>query len=697
MNNDIRSACPHDCPDTCAMLTRVEDNVVVSVRGDPAHPFTRGALCAKVRNYEQRVYHPDRILYPLRRVGAKGSGEFERISWDTALDEIGSRVQSIISADGPEAVLPCSYLGQQGLLNGLYCGDKFFNKLGASVGERTFCNAGATLAYNMTLGSTLGLDPESFALAKVIIIWGCNVIGSMPHHWPFIRQAQKNGATLVVIDPLRTRTAAHADRHVRPRPGTDLALAFGLMHVIIAEGLMDTEYAQAHIHGLDALQTDVEAYTPAAVEALTGVAAEEIVALARLYASTQPSAIRVGVAIERHANGPDSVRAISLLPALTGAWKHVGGGIFQNSGRAFPMNRDAMAMPELIPPKTRVVNLLGLGRALTTLSDPPINALFVYNCNPVIAAPEQERTIEGLSREDLFTVVSEQFMSDTARYADLVLPATTQLEQLDLMYAWGHVYLSINQPAIAPLGEAVSNTELFRRLSARMGFNDHAFMRTDEELMEVALDWSHPSLEGITIDLLKQRGWMRLAVGAADERLPHADGNFPTTTGKCEYVSTDAARGSEVLTTFRQCYAGEQEAAPLNAAPLYRPTRARKPNEFSLVSPKTHYFLNSSYANFAGHSKRNGVQPIWLHPSDAETYGIEAGDTVQVKNATGALRASALVTEDTLPGVAVVPHGYWRGMQGANQASVNALNPHAPALLGKAPTFSDTLVTIEKI
>lgn len=679
------------------MLTRVEDGRATGVRGDPEHPFTRGSLCAKVRDYEQRVYHPDRVLYPMRRVGAKGSGEFERISWDAALTEIATRCGDIVDEHGPQAILPCSYLGHQGLLNGLHCGDVFFNRLGASVGERTFCNAGATLAYNMTLGNTPGIDPESFAFAKVIVVWGCNVIGSMPHHWPFIREAQKNGAKLIVVDPLRSRTAARADLHIRPRPGTDLALVFGLMHVLVHENLLDNEYAENHIHGLQQLKQTVADYSPEHAAQLTGVSAQEITEFARLYASESATAIRVGVAIERHANGPDTVRAISTLPALTGTWRYPGGGIFQNSGRAFPMQRAAMARPDLIPEGTRVVNVLGLGRALNELNDPPINGLFVYNCNPVISAPEQAEVLRGLARDDLFTVVSEQFITDTARYADIVLPATTQLEQWDLMYAWGHLYLGLNRPAIEPCGEAVSNTELFRRLATAFGFEEADFKRSDEELMAASLDWDHPNLRGVSLEQLMERGWMKLNLGDAATRTPHADGDFPTATGKCEFVATEAARGTQVLVNFRQCYAEQQEALPLNESPEYYPVASAADADLKLVSPKTHFFLNSSYANFSNAKRRSGPQPLWMHPHDAASRGIETDSDVVVSNELGKLRVRCIVTEDTLPGVVVVPHGFWRDEGGTPNASVNLLNPHKPTRLGKAPSFSDTTVRVGRL
>ena len=690
------------------MLSTVVNGRVESVRGDPDHPFTRGALCPKVRDYQERVYHPDRVLYPLRRVGPKGEGRFERVSWSAALDEIHQRFSGIIGRHGPQAILPCSYLGQQGLLNGLHCGDAFFNRLGASVAERTFCNAGATLAYNMTLGNTPGLDPESFVHAKLIVVWACNIIGSMPHHWPFIREAQRRGTKLVVVDPLRSRTAAHADRHVRPRPGTDAALALGLMNVLFEEDLIDADYANANVLGLEALRERAGAFPVDRAASITGLEGEEIRSLAREYGSTRASAIRVGVAIERHANGPNAMRAISLLPALTGAWREVGGGIFQNAGRAFPMQRAALGRPDFIPEGTRVVNVLSLGAALTGQLglDPPVEALFVYNCNPVSACPDQARTIAGLQRDDLFTVVSEHFVTDTARYADLVLPATTQLEQSDLMYAWGHFYTTWNEPAVAPLGESVSNTELFRRLAARFGFDEPVFKRSDEQIALDALDWSHPTMRGITLERLQLEGWAKLSLGAADTRLPHAEGGFPTPSGKAEAASSEADKGSQVLVNFRQCYEAMQPGEALDPVPDYRDfdggeaTVTAAEGSLALVSPKTHYFLNSCYGNFEPLLRRSGEQWVLLHPRDAKARQINPGDQVAVENSVGRIQAVARVGEDTLPGVVVVPHGYWRDprtRQNSEQASVNTLNPDRPSRLGRAPTFSDTRVLVVRL
>ena len=448
----VRGACPHDCPDTCAMLVSVRGGRAVEVRGDPEHPFTRGGLCVKVNNYVDKAYSPDRVLYPMRRTGPKGSGQFTRVSWDEALDEIAGRFRSAIAEHGPETVMPVSYLGTEGILNGLNVGDPFFNKLGATITERTYCDSGACTAYTMTIGATAGVDPESLVHSRYILIWACNMISTNLHLWPFVAEAQRRGAKVVVIDPVRHRTAAHADWYIPIRPGTDGALALAMMNVIIGEGLTDEAYVRDYTVGYEELAERVARYTPEWASEQTGIPADDIRTLAREYATSQPSMIRIGVAIERHAGGGQTVRSIACLPALTGAWRRVGGGLLQLPLWAFPVNWPALLHPELATPGTRVVNQFLLGRALTGELglDPPVTALMVYNSNPVVVCPEQDKVIAGLSREDLFTVVSDHFLTDTARYADLVLPATTQLEQHDIMFSWGHFYVTLNTPAIEP-------------------------------------------------------------------------------------------------------------------------------------------------------------------------------------------------------------------------------------------------------
>ena len=602
----VFSACPHDCPDTCAMLTTVEDGKVTNVRGNPDHPFTQGGLCVKVNDYQNRVYSKDRVLHPLRRTGAKGAGEFERISWDDALEEISRRWNDIIERDGPSTILPYSYLGTEGILNGLNSGDAFFNKLGAAVSERTFCDSAAITAFFMSCGPTAAVDPESFVYSKYIVLWAINTISNNLHHWPFIAEAQRRGAKVVVIDPVATRTAKQADWHLPIKPGTDAALALGMINVIIAEDLVDHDYVEKYTIGYDELAERAANFPPDKVAEITGIAADDIRTLAREFATTQPSVIRMGVAIERNASGGNAVRAMSCIPALVGSWRHCGGGILHMPIWAFPMKWDDLSRPDWIREGTPVVNQWRLGPALAGELDHKVNSLFVYNSNPVVVAPEQDKMLQGLAREDLFTVVSEHFLTDTALYADIVLPATTQLEQFDLMFSWGHLYLTLNEPAIAPLGEAVSNAELFRRLARAMGFNDPFWDRSDEQMALDALDWDNPVLEGIDLDGLRQTGYARLKVGSPEEFVPHREGNFPTPSGKMEFKSSVAeAAGNMVLPLFRQGYAADQSGEPLDPLPNFIPQNesartnpelaARYP--LNMLSPKAHAFLNSCYAN----------------------------------------------------------------------------------------------------
>ena len=697
----VFSACPHDCPDTCAMLTTVRDGRAVEVRGNPDHPFTQGGLCVKVNDYENRVYSENRVLSPLRRTGAKGDAEFQPITWDDALQEISSRWTEIIRRDGPSAIMPYSYLGTEGILNGLNVGDAFFNKLGATVAERTFCDSAAITSFFMTCGPTAAVDPESFVHSKYIILWAINTISNNLHHWPFIAEAQRRGAKVVVIDPVATRTAKQADWHLAIQPGTDAALALAMINVIIEEDLVDHDYVAKYTVGYDELKERASGFTPDRVAAITGISAGDIRVLAREFATTQPSVIRMGVAIERNASGGNAVRAMACLPGLVGSWRHCGGGILHMPIWAFPMKWDDLSRPDWIPEGTPVINQWRLGPALLGELDHKVNSLFVYNSNPAVVAPEQDKILRGLAREDLFTVVSEHFITDTARYADIVLPATTQLEQFDLMFSWGHLYLTLNEPAVEPLGEAVPNTELFRRLAAAMGFDDPFWKRSDEQMAVDALDWSSPVLEGIDLDGLRETGYARLKVGSPDDFVPHREGNFPTPSGKLEFKSSMAEVGNMVLPLFRQGYAAMQSGEALDPLPNYIPRNespdtnpalaARYP--ISMVSPKSHAFLNSSFGNLRTQMRHSGEQMVMIHPADAGQRGIADGGEVRVFNDRGDFHAVARVTDDARQGVVVAPMGYWaKGSR--NGYTVNAINPPAFADYGNAPTFSDTLVEV---
>lgn len=699
----VRGACPHDCPDTCAFIYTVENGRLTDVRGDPDHPMTRGGLCLKLKDFAAHHYNPDRILHPLKRVGPKGSAQFARISWDEALAEIRDRWTAIIGEYGAEAILPHAYLGHQGTLNGLTSGDAFFNRLGSSVAEKTYCESGSSTAWIMTVGPTGGLDVESLAYAKYIIVWGMNMVSTNLHAWPFILEAQKNGAKIVVIDPVKSRTAKQADWHIAIKPATDAALALGMMDVIISEGLYDADYVEKYTLGFEELKERAAQYPVERVAEITGVPAADIVKLAREYATTQPSAIRQGVALERSRGGGQAVRAITCLPALVGAWRHVGGGTVEMPIWEFPTKFDKICMPEWIKPGTRVINELDLGAALNgeLALDPPVKSLFVYNSNPVSQAPAQAKIVAGLMRDDLFTVVSELFVTDTAKYADIILPAAMQGEQLDLMVTWGHLYLMLNMPAIAPAGECVPNVEMFRRLAKTMGFNEPYWDRTEEEMLRDFYDWDAPQLQGITLDLLKEKGYARLNVGDPDTRAPHAFGGFKTPSGKCEFKASAAS--NFVVPVWRSMYEGSQPGEPLDQLPDYVPAyelpqsnpalAARFP--LNIVSPKPHAFLNTQYGNEAPKKDKQGAQIVFLHPADAAARGIEAGHVVRVFNDRGYFEGPAELTEDVMPGLVMANVGHWPGST-MSGTSVNAISSDRHSAMGMAGTYSDNLVEVRK-
>ncbi|SCY84596.1 molybdopterin-dependent oxidoreductase [Rhizobium sp. NFACC06-2] len=700
----IKGACPQDCPDTCAFIYTVKDGRLIDVKGDPKHPVTRGRLCIKLNDFTAHHYNPDRILYPMRRVGPKGAGEFERITWQEALDEIKRRWTAIIDEYGSQAIMPCSYLGQQGVLNGISVGDAFFNRLGSTVAEKTFCGVGRDVGTHLSIGASEGVDLESTVHSKYIVLWAMNTLSTGSHHWPFIDEAKRNGAKLVVIDPLRSKTAAQADWHIRIRPGTDAALALGMMNVIITEDLLDHDYVEKYTLGYEELAARAAEYSPERVSAITGLPVEDILTFAREYATSGASFIRLGTAVERHRNGGDAARAISCLPALTGAWRHVGGGYLGISLNAFPMKWDAMCRPDWIRESVRVFNLNSLGTALLEAQDPPIKSLMVYNSNPAVQAAEQERIKKGLARDDLFVVVSELFLTDTARFADILLPATMQAEQTDLMFSWGHFYFSYNNKAIEAPGEAVPNTQLFRLLAETMGFNEPEWARTDEEMIRDFIDWNSPFMEGITLEKLKETGYMRVRIGDKDLRAPHARGNFPTPSGKCEFVSSTAVHGNFVPPPFRAGYNGFQDGGYIDPVPNYMPPFESPESSpelatrfpLNIVSPAAHGFLNSQYANEPKQMRRQGDTVVIMHPADAEARGITEGDAVRVFNDRGEFVGSALVSNDTMPGVVASYLGHWASNSRSNSA-VNSISSDRQANLGRAPTFSDNLVEVTKV
>jgi anaerobic selenocysteine-containing dehydrogenase len=702
----VRGACPQDCPDTCAFIYHVEDGKLVEVTGDPAHPMTRGGLCVKLKDFAGHHYNPDRLLYPMKRVGPKGSGKYERISWGEALSTIKSKWTDIIDQYGSQAIMPHAYLGNQGTANGLTAGDAFFNRLGSTVAEKTYCESGSSTAWVMTVGPTGGLDVESLAYAKYIIVWGMNMVSTNLHAWPFVLEAKSKGAKIVVIDPFKSRTAKQADWHIAIKPGTDAALALGMMNVIIEEGLVDYDYVEKYTLGYKELKARAAEFPVERVSEITGIPAADIVKLAREYATTPPAAIREGVAVERCPGGGDAVRAITCLPALIGAWRHVGGGAVEMPIYEFPMSVAHVSRPDWIKPGTRVLNELDLGAALTGKMklDPPIKSVFVYNSNPVSQAPDAGELVRGLQREDLFTVCSELFITDTAKYADILLPSTMQAEQYDIMVTWGHLYIMLNQPAIPAPGECVANIDLFRKLAKTMGFNDEYWDLTDDEWLTLSYDWSSPALEGVTLDVLKKEGWKRLNVGMPDVRAPHAEGNFKTPSGKCEFKSSMAEGGNMVLDVWRSGYTEMQVGGYVDPVPNYIPplevidSEPKKAAQFplNLISPKPHAFLNTQYGNEGPQMKRQGEQRIMINPTDAASRSITNGAYVRVFNERGTFEAKADLTDDVGAGLIVTNVGHWPGLNRTGTA-VNSTTAPRHANLGQAGVYSDNRVEVERI
>jgi anaerobic selenocysteine-containing dehydrogenase len=681
------------------MVFEVEDGKLTSVKGNPDHPMTRGGLCVKLNDYEKRHYHPDRLLYPMRRTGPKGSNQFERISWDEALDEIVNRWQAIISEHGAQAIVPYSYLGNQGLVHGLNGGDAFFNRLGATVTERTFCGEGSSTAWLLTVGPTAGVDPESFIHSKYIIIWACNSVSTNLHHWHIVKEAQKNGAKVVVVDAYASKTAKEADWHIAPKPGTDGALAMAMIHTIIEEGLVDQDYVDNYTVGFDELKARAKTRTPEWAAEITGIPADVIRTLAREYATTQPSAIRLGVALERHKGGGQTVRAVSCLPALTGAWRHVGGGALQFPVWEHPYKFNVICRPDLIPKGTRVINALQLGRALTDEppAGAPIKSLMCWNANPVTQAPETDKIVQGLLNEDLFMISAEHFISDTAMYADILLPAAMGAEMEDMILSWGHLYLTYNAKCVDAPGEALPNNEIFRRLAARLGFQEPNFQWSDSECLEHYVDWAAPACEGIDLAYLREHGFARLKVGTKDDRAPHKAGNFPTPSGKCQLKAEGAT--NFVAGPFRQMYDDFQAGELLDPLPDYVASRESvatnpelaKKYPLSIISPKSHGFLNSCYANMAQKIKGQGEQFVLMNIADADERGIKHGDKVRVFNDRGAFEGDARITDDVNQGLIIATLGYWRQL---NTGTVNSISSAEFANMGNAPSFSDNLVQV---
>ena len=687
----VRATCPHDCPDTCALLITVEDGVATEVKGDPDHPPTGGVLCTKVARYAERTYHRDRLLYPLRRVGNKGEGKFERISWDEALDTIAARLKPIAARD-PQAVLPYSYCGTMGLLQGEAMSLRFFHKLGASLLDRTICATAGATGYRYTIGASVGTDLEQFQNAKLILIWGGNPIASNLHFWTRAQEAKRHGATLIAIDPYRSLTAEKCHQHIALLPGTDAALALGMMHVLIAEDLLDHDYIAAHTLGFEQLKQRAAEWTPERTADTCGIAAQQVVDLARLYGQSaqrgEAVAIRVNYGVQRVRGGGMAVRNIACLPALVGAWRHAAGGIQLSSSGSFPSNKAALQRPDLLQAHgrtPRTINMSTIGDDLLRPASPEfgprIDALIVYNSNPVAVAPDSARVQQGFAREDLFTVVLEHFQTDTADYADIVLPATTQLEHADVHTSFGHLYMMANNPAIAPLGEAKPNTEIFRLLAARMGYDDPCFSESDDAMAAQAFNAQDVRAVHFDWESLKRRGWQKLNVPDA----PFAHGGFPTPSGKCEFHSpTMAHDGFDPLPTYIAPY--ESQAS--------NPALARR-YPLAMISPPARNFLNSSFVNVTSLRGNEGEPHLDIHPDDSAARGIVHGDMVRIYNDRGAFVCKARVTDKARPGLVVGLSIWWKKLahdgKNANEVTSQRLTD-----MGRAPTFYDTLVQVEK-
>ena len=657
----VRGACPHDCPDTCAMHVTVEDGRATKITGDPDHPITVGFLCGKVSNYLERVYSDERILHPLVREG----GDFRRASWEEAIDIAAEGLLRAREEFGGESILPYSYMGTQGLIQGNVMSARVMHALGASNLERTICATAGYVGTAMAHGISPEVDPEEWPNARYLLVWGWNPLSTAPHLWRKLLDARKQGARLVVVDPFRSRTARVADEHLRPLPGTDGALAIGMMRAIVDAGLHDEDWCRAHADGYDELLAELERTSVEECAAICGVDAEAIARVGREFASTRPALLRLGVGAQRHAGAPAAYSTIASLPALTGAWKDRGGGCsYIPLATAGAISSHPLEREDLREQPGRTINMSRLGEALTDPGlDPPVKALVCWNSNPAAIAPDQERVLEGLRRDDLFTVVLEQFMTDTAQHADVVLPATTQLEHLDVLFSWGHHYVTWNEPAIEPVGEAKPNTETFRLLAARLGLEDPCFRDSDADLVDALL-------ENFAENGLRERGWTKVDLGQGP--VPHADGGFGTETGRV------------ALHARYEPPAEVADSALADRFPL------------ALVTPKTHLFLNSTFAN---QRRQHAAQPqpeLVISPADASPRGIEDGDQVRVFNDRGAFECAARVSDDARPGVLVAPMGWWN-RDYAGGRSAQATTPQLLTAEGNAPTFNDNRVECERL
>jgi anaerobic selenocysteine-containing dehydrogenase len=680
----VRGACPLDCPDTCAWIVTVTGGEATELRGDPHHPYTRGSLCNKVAGYPAYARSSDRLLHPMRRTGPKGSGEFTRISWDEALDRIGAGLGEVIAKHGAEAIWPFLGSGSMGLIQGVYgAGRRLWNVLGTSRHLMNICTIAGGVGTGYTLGDNrVGMDPETLRQSKLVVLWGANVLSTNPHLWRSILEARRSGARVVAIDPIRTRTAAASDWHLAPMPGSDAALALGLLHVVLAEGKEDREFIDRRTLGWEAFRRRILEFPPSRVADIAGLPAESIVELGKLLADARPTGIRIGIGIQRHGGGGMAVRTITCIPGVTGDWSLPGGGVCYDTRGFYGLDWAALWRDDLRPRPTRALPMTRLGEGLLEVDDPPVKALFVYASNPAASVPHQTKVLRGLARNDLFTIVVEHFLTDTARYADIVLPATMAMEHQDLLIAYGHLYLAWNEPAVRPPGECLPTTEILRRLARRMALDTRELYDSDETMARQLLGSGHPSLDGITLEELKARGWMRLRY--PDPFVPFATA-FPNPSGKLEFVSERMAQsGLDPVAGYTPAHEASQ-----------RDTRLAREYPLALVTPANHYFLNSIFANVPGQQRRSGVATLLIHPDDAAPRGIVGGDEVRVANARGSFLAVADVRDRIRPGVVASTKGRWPG-HSKEGSTVNATVDERDSDMGPGAVFHDNRVRVDR-
>ena len=678
----VRAACPHDCPDTCSMLITVREQqgrkAAVKIAGDPTHPTTAGTLCTKVSRYLERTYHADRVLHPLKRIGAKGERRFVRVTWEEALRDIARRLREIAERD-PQRIVPYSYAGTMGLVQGEAMASRFFHKLGASFLDRTICATAGGEALAYTIGTKTGTDIEQFQNSKLIVFWGCNAIASNLHLWSRAQEAKRRGAKLIAIDPYRSLTAEKCHQHIALMPGTDAALALGLMHVLMREGWLDRDYIERYTLGYDQLEQRAQEFDPQRAASICGITATEVEDLARDYWQIRPAVIRLNYGMQRVRGGGNAVRAVACLPALAGHWRDAAGGVLLSTSGMYPIDSEKLYRPDLLAGKTpRTINMSTIGHDLHH-ADPPIDALIVYNSNPVAVAPDSREVARGFEREDLFTVVLEHFMTDSADLADYVLPATTQLEHVDVHKSYGHLYMLANNAAIEPLGEALPNSEIFRRLAATLGFVDPCFSETDDELATQAFKREGPTA-GFDWDRLKQSGWQRLDV--AETYAPFAEGRFGTPSGRCEFYSEQVAKlGLDPVPAYIAPYEVPDDGELARRYPL------------AIISPPARHFLNSTFVNVTSLRSIDGEPTVEIHPRDAHSRGVVDGTRVRVFNDRGSLDVLVRVTDRARPGCVVALSIWWKKLA-RDGKNANELTSGRLTDIGRGPTFYDCLVDI---